>query len=75
MATEKKAAYCINCIDPAGDVVTLCTLHAAAQDLLEALERWINPHVGCHCDRTAHPSGKCAACVSRAAVAKARGEA
>lgn len=62
-------------------VTEVMHLLLAAPKLLAALKRFVPANVACHCHRTAHPSGICAQCQARAALAmcdvsgEAKGEA
>lgn len=51
--------------DGTGWKITMCPMHKAAPDLLEALERLVGDHQ-CEC-------GECAYCQGTAAIAKAQG--
>ena len=55
--------------------LTFCPLHAAAGAMQAALARYETRSAMCHCDRTMHPSGICASCAVRNALALTRGEA
>ena len=52
--------------------IILCPLHAAAPDLLAAMESFeLYPCVGESC-RTEYPAGLCPGCHARAAIAQAK---